>query len=260
MVQITSLIGVGLLYEGTVDRHMVEVLLKEIGKARTQLPAEQCLCRLALHMWHPPLLNAQPPGDDRRMDRESYSLTAGLALGLVTLARGSAPGLADLHIEDRLHRSPFCLAIQSQWTDSGHHQRTHRYIYGSREEQRTSFVGESIEPETQRAKSNLVLEPGPINVDVTSPGATLALGARFLLFSPSFLQWRVECREFNRAPCSSQMLALVLACRPYVAQEQQSGESCTHSDPRHPVPSHVSASGPPPRARPQQKPHPVGLH
>jgi hypothetical protein len=39
------------------------------------------------------------------MDREAYSLTAGLALGLVALARGSsAPGLADLHIEDRLHR------------------------------------------------------------------------------------------------------------------------------------------------------------
>ncbi len=31
-VQIASLIGVGLLYQGTADRHMVEVLLKEIGK------------------------------------------------------------------------------------------------------------------------------------------------------------------------------------------------------------------------------------
>lgn len=39
------------------------------------------------------------------MDREAYSLSAGLALGMVTLARGSsAPGLADLRIEDRLLR------------------------------------------------------------------------------------------------------------------------------------------------------------
>lgn len=32
LVQIASLMGVGLLYQGTADRHMVEVLLREIGK------------------------------------------------------------------------------------------------------------------------------------------------------------------------------------------------------------------------------------
>lgn len=39
------------------------------------------------------------------VERESYALTAGLALGLVTLGRGeNAPGLADLKLPDILHR------------------------------------------------------------------------------------------------------------------------------------------------------------
>jgi anaphase-promoting complex subunit 1 len=47
------------------------------------------------------------PASDRCKDREGYSLAAGLALGMVTLGRGAdggAIGLADLHIQDRLHR------------------------------------------------------------------------------------------------------------------------------------------------------------
>lgn len=39
------------------------------------------------------------------VERESYALTSGLALGLVTLGRGeSAPGLTDLRLPDMLHR------------------------------------------------------------------------------------------------------------------------------------------------------------
>lgn len=39
------------------------------------------------------------------VERESYALTAGLALGLVTLGKGdTAPGLADLRLPDILHR------------------------------------------------------------------------------------------------------------------------------------------------------------
>lgn len=40
------------------------------------------------------------------VERESYALTAGLALGLVTLGKGetAAPGLADLKLPDILHR------------------------------------------------------------------------------------------------------------------------------------------------------------
>lgn len=38
-------------------------------------------------------------------DREAYTLSAGMALGLVTLGLGGkAGGLADMRLEERLHR------------------------------------------------------------------------------------------------------------------------------------------------------------
>ena len=66
--------------QSTGHRLMTEFLLAEIGRR---------------------------PASDRCKDREGYSLAAGLALGMVTLGRGAdggAIGLADLHIQDRLHR------------------------------------------------------------------------------------------------------------------------------------------------------------
>lgn len=48
----------------------------------------------------------RPPGPEMEncVERESYALAAGLALGLVTLGKGeSPPGLRDLHLPDTLH-------------------------------------------------------------------------------------------------------------------------------------------------------------
>lgn len=78
-LQVAALLGVGLVYEGSGHRHMTEVLLAEIGR---------------------------PPGPEMEnsVDRESYSLAAGLALGLVTLKQGGRlSGLADLNVPDLLH-------------------------------------------------------------------------------------------------------------------------------------------------------------
>ncbi len=60
-VQVAAVLGVGLVYQGTAHRHIAEVLLSEIGR---------------------------PPGPEMEncADRESYSLAAGLALGMVMLA------------------------------------------------------------------------------------------------------------------------------------------------------------------------------
>jgi len=80
IAQTAAILGVGLLYQCTGHRLMTEFLLAEIGRR---------------------------PASDRCQDREGYSLAAGLALGMVTLGRGAdggAVGLADLHIQDRLHR------------------------------------------------------------------------------------------------------------------------------------------------------------
>ncbi len=122
-VQTAALLGIGLLYQGTAHRRMTELLLSEIGR----------------------------PPEDHHFNRESYSLAAGLALGLVTLGRGSnAIGLTDLQIEDKLSR----------------------YVGGG--------TKEIVESSQQGNKSILVLEGNQVNTDITSPGATLALGLMFL--------------------------------------------------------------------------------
>lgn len=52
------------------------------------------------------VLVGRPPGPEMEnsVDRESYSLAAGLALGLVVLGKGSKLcGLGDLAVPDKLH-------------------------------------------------------------------------------------------------------------------------------------------------------------
>eukprot|EP00658_Telonema_sp_P-2_P046590 TRINITY_DN34831_c0_g1_i1.p1 TRINITY_DN34831_c0_g1~~TRINITY_DN34831_c0_g1_i1.p1 ORF type:complete len:109 (-),score=27.03 TRINITY_DN34831_c0_g1_i1:100-426(-) len=62
----------GLLYQGTCHRLMTEVLLTEIGRR---------------------------PMSDSTLEREGYSLAAGLALGLVSLGKGGkSSGFEDLHL------------------------------------------------------------------------------------------------------------------------------------------------------------------
>ncbi|XP_014469767.1 PREDICTED: anaphase-promoting complex subunit 1-like [Dinoponera quadriceps] len=76
-VQVAALMGVGLVYQGTAHRHISHALLSEIGR---------------------------PPGPEMKncVDRESYSLTAGLALGLVILGSGGGTDLP-ASIPDTLH-------------------------------------------------------------------------------------------------------------------------------------------------------------
>jgi anaphase-promoting complex subunit 1 len=66
-LQTAAIMGIGLLYQGTANRFMTEVLLGEIGRRAS---------------------------DSIAVDREGYSLAAGFALGLVTLGSGNkASGL-----------------------------------------------------------------------------------------------------------------------------------------------------------------------
>lgn len=59
-IQTAAMVGVGLLYLASGNRHMVEVMLREIGRE---------------------------PGPEMEFaeNRESYALSAGLALGMITL-------------------------------------------------------------------------------------------------------------------------------------------------------------------------------
>lgn len=127
-IQIASLMGIGLLYQGSAKRHITEILLQEIGR---------------------------PPGPEMEnsVERESYALTTGLALGLVTLGQGeSSPGLHDLHITDTLHY----------------------YMTGGN---KRSLVGS--QKEKYKLPSFQIREGDVVNIDITAPGAILALGLMF---------------------------------------------------------------------------------
>ncbi|CAM9717318.1 unnamed protein product [Ectocarpus fasciculatus] len=81
VTQAAALAGVGLLYQGTSHRLMTEFLLGEMGRA---------------------------PCSDRFADREGYALACGLSLGMINLAKGASGGMAgvaDLKLEQQLHRS-----------------------------------------------------------------------------------------------------------------------------------------------------------
>ncbi|KAL2083271.1 hypothetical protein ACEWY4_021044 [Coilia grayii] len=128
-VQVAAVVGVGLVYQGTGHRHNAEVLLAEIGR---------------------------PPGPEMEYctDRESYSLAAGLALGMVCLGHGSnLIGMTDLNVPEQLYQYMV-----------GGHRRTH--------------VG--ISREKHKSPSYQIKEGDTINVDVTCPGATLALAMIYL--------------------------------------------------------------------------------
>ncbi|XP_073484146.1 anaphase-promoting complex subunit 1 [Aquarana catesbeiana] len=128
-VQVAAVIGIGLVYQGTAHRHIAEVLLAEIGR---------------------------PPGPEMEYctDRESYSLAAGFALGMVCLGHGSnLIGMSDLNVPEQLYQYMV-----------GGHKRSH--------------VG--VNREKHKSPSYQIKEGDTINVDVTCPGATLALAMIYL--------------------------------------------------------------------------------
>uniref|UniRef100_A0A672FMK0 Anaphase-promoting complex subunit 1 n=1 Tax=Salarias fasciatus TaxID=181472 RepID=A0A672FMK0_SALFA len=128
-VEVAAVIGIGLVYQGTGHRHNAEVLLSEIGR---------------------------PPGPEMEYctDRESYSLAAGLALGMVCLGHGSnLIGMTDLNVPEQLY----------QYMVGGH---------------RRAQAGANRE--RHKSPSYQIKEGDTINVDVTCPGATLALAMIYL--------------------------------------------------------------------------------
>ena len=127
--QVAGLAGLGLLYQGTGHRQMSEVCLMELGR---------------------------PPGPEMEncTDRESYSLSAGLSLGMITLGKGETLNkgpLSDLRLPETLY---------------------HHMVGGPR--------SPSMYRHRFRSPSSYQIQEGEtINIDITSPGATLALGLMF---------------------------------------------------------------------------------
>jgi anaphase-promoting complex subunit 1 len=136
-VQNAAVIGLGFLYMGTEDGHISRVLLEEIGR---------------------------PPGPEMEdsSDRESYCLSAGLALGMVCLGKGEK-----------------VLTGEGRRTCGQSHAKTvadslYHYIYGGTKRPLTG-----VQKEKYKTPSFQIKEGEKINVDITAPGATLALGLMF---------------------------------------------------------------------------------
>jgi hypothetical protein len=133
IVRMAAISGIGLLYMGTGHRLMTEFLLNEMGK------------------------RTDPDRPDE--DKDAYTLSLGLALGMVNLGRGGDPGLADLLISRRLRL----------------------YVEGGKDPAfDLSSSGPQMSPDDEAAvaatRSIRVSEGDQINTAVTGPGATLALG------------------------------------------------------------------------------------
>ncbi|KAL3162204.1 hypothetical protein ABBQ32_009910 [Trebouxia sp. C0010 RCD-2024] len=131
-------------------------------------------------------------------DREGYALAAGLALGLITLGQGrGAVGLSDLHIEERLRyymvggSDP---GLPGGSTGSSQSQAASK-VFGPGVIGSDPTLGEDSsyppwpmgglrgpadDTSQQTGVSQVVLEGKLVNLDVTSPAATLALGLMFL--------------------------------------------------------------------------------
>lgn len=123
-VHAASIIGVGLLYQGSGDSHISRVLLEEIGR----LPG---------------------PEANSHVDRESYSLSAGLAFGLVNLCRG---GSTTISSSDQLRL----------------------YMLGGKRKLLTAAQKERyFKQDCHRGEEEY------INTHITSPGGTLGLGLMY---------------------------------------------------------------------------------
>jgi anaphase-promoting complex subunit 1 len=145
-VQAAAVVGAGLLYQGSSHRMMTEFLLNELGK--------------------------RPSSDANVTDREAYTLSCGLALGMVNLSKGAKTnndsganaGLADLRIEERLFR--YVLG----GVDNNEMRR--------RKDEHDRFgipLGAAL-----NERCSCVVEGEAVNTDVTAPGATLALGLIYM--------------------------------------------------------------------------------
>ncbi|RWS17915.1 anaphase-promoting complex subunit 1-like protein, partial [Dinothrombium tinctorium] len=132
IVQVAAVLGIGLVYQGSGQTHIAEILLSEIGR---------------------------PPGPEMEhyIDRESYALAAGLAFGFVTLGKGNE-----------------MISLVSSAESMSMADQLCNYMIGGHKRPLTN-----VQKEKYKTPSYQIREGDYVNADVTSPGATLALGMMF---------------------------------------------------------------------------------
>ncbi|KAI9032149.1 hypothetical protein DFJ74DRAFT_601859, partial [Hyaloraphidium curvatum] len=176
--QIASVLGIGLVYMKSLHRRNVEVLLNEIGRRDTPMTVNESV--------------------SVNQFREGYSIACGFALGFITLGKGNdAAGLSDLRMVDELFR----------YMNGGTDRKRDKEMLKAR----TAGMGNMVS-----VQSAAYRETDKINVDVTAPGALIALGLMFLrteneaiasklvlpdspvmmdYMRPDFMMLRVMCRS-----------------------------------------------------------------
>ncbi len=198
-VHTAAVMGVGLLFQGTAHRLMTEMLLAEIGRR---------------------------PTTDKCADREGHSLAAGLALGLVTLGCGSdSLGLADLGLESRLMAYIVGGRESSEAGVAGSKAGAASILldaFGSPNSKRSGFGNDPKKAAAAAAaaagnpnKPSTIKEDDIVNVDVTAPGATLALGLMFIKRNASAVAARLAVPDthFMLDYVRPDLLLLRVLCR-----------------------------------------------
>ncbi|XP_019849502.1 PREDICTED: anaphase-promoting complex subunit 1-like isoform X2 [Amphimedon queenslandica] len=151
MIQTAAVIGLGLVYMSSCNRFMIELMINEIGHS----PGPEC--RFGLN-------------------RESYSLSAGLALGMIGLASGDNSVIKGLNIVNQLRV----------------------YINGG--------MKRDVSAIDTSSSSQLVLEGKHVNVHVTAPGGILALSLIYLktnneqiasYLAPPTTLYHFECVQYR---------------------------------------------------------------
>lgn len=166
-IQIASLLSLGLAYAKSANKHISYVLLKEIGR----LPGNEI------------------DKDVHSLDREAYSLTAGLSLGMILLEKGKKSlTIMDSTFTDELYHY-MVGGHKEKYFDSGSSGYSNQHgSYGVNFSANQSGQGNNANTTDQNfpsainsgnfrnAQSSYIREGESINTNVTCPGATLALG------------------------------------------------------------------------------------
>jgi anaphase-promoting complex subunit 1 len=139
-IQVSSLIGLGLLYASTCHRRICEILIAEID---------------------------HPATEDRSFHRESHALAAGLAIGWVTLGKGGkSTGIDDLFLENQLLK----FIDGGEIEEREPHASTDGYAF-------EETAGHS---HAQNPKSNLVKSGSHTNTNLTGGAAMIGLALMYL--------------------------------------------------------------------------------
>lgn len=167
-IQIAALLSLGLVYVKSANKHISYVLLKEIGR----LPGNEI------------------DKDVHSLDREAYSLTAGLALGMILLEKGKKSlTIMDSTFTDELyhymvggHKEKIFDANsnsgafnQAQSGGSGANGQNNNQNQSNANPDQ-NFPGSISSNNFRNQQSSYIREGESINTNVTCPGATLALG------------------------------------------------------------------------------------